>query len=158
MLTADNIDATELHVNSINIDGDISWSNIDVDDGYITNITENTITTSSLLANNLKVKSANIDGILEADQITTNISQVADHLHIGSSTSDGQISLNSSFSIGSGYSGNNYITSNNPLKIMGQDDILIQSDNGNGKISLNASEIDFNYATPLHLNVTAVFG
>lgn len=53
----------------------ISWGNVTSqpfipDDGYITNITEDTIYTTNVYAQNLQVKAANITGTLSADRIT----------------------------------------------------------------------------------------
>lgn len=49
----------------------LSWGQIDGADAKVTQITKDTVTTEYLVANNLHVKSANIDGQITASQINT---------------------------------------------------------------------------------------
>lgn len=84
----------------------ISWGQVTSqpfipDTNFITRITEDTIQTTNVIARNLVVSSANISGILTADQITTNISEVADVLYVGGARYDGTIVLASNFTDGS---------------------------------------------------------
>lgn len=60
------------------------------DETYITTITEDTITTTNVVAANLTVKAANISGTLQASQIATNIAQVNSNIQLGNPSSTGQ--------------------------------------------------------------------
>lgn len=66
----------------------------------ITVITEDTIATTNVYARYLQVDSARIQGILQADQITTEIGQVNRTLRVGSSSQEGTIILASNFTDG----------------------------------------------------------
>jgi len=59
----------------------------------VTTITNSTISTTNVVAQNLQVKSANITGVLSANQIATNISQVANTLYVGNDDTNGSIIL-----------------------------------------------------------------
>ena len=90
-ITTEYVEALEIHVDAARIDGTLEASQINVsdvisfgniatqddipwvpDDDYITTITENTITTTNVTAQNLKVKAANIEDTLSADKIDVN--------------------------------------------------------------------------------------
>lgn len=93
-IVADKINATEIYVDMahvtdlLNVDGKITADKIDVgdlissgyiavksdipDDDHITTITNNTISTTNVVAQNLTVKAANVDGKLTADKIDVN--------------------------------------------------------------------------------------
>lgn len=60
------------------------------DSTYITTITNSTIETTNVIATNLTVKAANIDGVLTADKIATNIAQVNSTLQLGSAIGTGR--------------------------------------------------------------------
>lgn len=76
----------------------IKWAKVEdqpfiPNDQYITTITNDTIKTTNVIAKNLRVSSANIDGILTADQISSNISQVDSTLYVGEPTAVGSTIL-----------------------------------------------------------------
>lgn len=91
IITADMIRALDLSVGDeirMGENAKISWSNVTSkpsipDDNYITNITNNTIQTTNVIAQNLTVRAANISGTLSASQITSNLAQVNQYLLIG---------------------------------------------------------------------------
>jgi len=71
------------------VNATISWNKVTeqptiINENTVTTITNNTIQTTSIVANNLRVYSANIQGVLSANQIATNIAQVNSILNIGS--------------------------------------------------------------------------
>lgn len=71
-LGADHIDATELHVNAANVDGTLTIGQLPGDvatEAEVTIITNNTISTTNVLAQNLRVNMANVSGTLSASNI-----------------------------------------------------------------------------------------
>ena len=86
-LTADQIDATDLHVKAANIDGTLNASQINASDLKVSaaNITGK-LNASQINADDLKVKAANVSGKLTADQID------ATDLHVKAANIDETIS------------------------------------------------------------------
>ena len=100
-VSADKIKVDELVVGDniqMGPNATISWGQVEdqpfiPDTDFITTITEDTIMTTNIYARNLTVSAANISGVLQADQITTEISRVNRYLEVGAPNEYGEILL-----------------------------------------------------------------
>ncbi|MDU5081225.1 phage tail protein [uncultured Tissierella sp.] len=120
----------------------ISWGQVSSkpfipDDYYITTITEDTIRTTNIYARYLEVGAANIRGVLSADQITTNISQVNRYLDIGNN-----FDRDTYIRFGGGPTISGYFTT---------------SGNAGAYLDISASVVDFMGATVKGMNLEGYF-